>query len=170
MDFLELAKARYSVRSFTPDPVPQTDIDRILEAGRVAPTACNKQPQKIIAVRSPKGLARLRECTPCHFHAPLAFIICCDRTACWQRSFDGKRSSDIDAAIVTTHMMLQAANCGIGSTWVMNFDPAATRAQFSLSDDTEPVAMLVMGYAAEDGRPSERHGIRKSNEELVTFA
>jgi len=157
MEFLELAKARYSVRKFTDVPVPQAFAEQILQAGLVAPTARNNQPQVIYVLDDAKNLAALGKCTTCVYGATLAYLICYDRTICWQRPFDGKLSGDIDASIIATHMMLEAASLGIGSTWVMHFDPAAARSEFRLPDNLEPTAILVMGYAAEDAVPSPRH-------------
>lgn len=169
MDFLQLACERYSVRKFKPDPVSQDIIDKILRAGHVAPTACNKQPQHIYVVRSEEGLAALRKCTECHFNAPLAMIVCYDKTECWVRSFDGKNSGDVDASIVTTHMMLEAADLGLGSTWVMYFNPEAVRVEFALPDHLEPVAILPMGFPAEDAKPAAMHTKFRDEQELVVY-
>ena len=169
MPFLDLAKARYSVRSFKPEPVAQEAIDRILEAGNAAPTACNKQPQKIIVVNSEEGLALLRKCTECHFNAPLAFIVCHDKSLCWNRHYDGKSSGDIDASIVATHMMLEAAELGVGSTWVMYFIPEAVRTEFELDENVEPTAILVMGYPSDDAKPSVTHSSKKDISETAEY-
>ena len=169
MSFIDLAASRYSARSFEKTPVPDDKIALILEAGRLAPTACDNQPIGIIAVKSEEGLAKLRKCTECHFGAPLAFIVCCDKNVCWKRSFDGKQSGDIDASIVATHMMLEAADIGIGSTWVMYFIPDAVRTEFDLPENIDPVAILVMGYPAGDCVPSKRHTQRKPLTELVKY-
>ena len=117
-DFMDLAKARYSVRKFLDKKVPKDIIEKILEAGMIAPTGCNNQPQRIIVVESQEGLEKIKECTRCHFDAPLVFIISYNKDECWKRPYDGKLSGDIDASIVTTQMMLEAANLGIGSCWV----------------------------------------------------
>lgn len=166
MDFLELAKQRYSVRSFRPDSVPEELIEKILEAGNAAPTACNRQPVRIIAAKSPEALEKFRRCTECHFNAPLGFVICADSSREWARSYDGKRSGDIDAAIVTTHMMLEAAALGLGTTWVMYFNPEAVRAEFELPGNLEPVALLPAGYPAENAKPSLSHTMFRPREEL----
>ncbi len=169
MTFMELAKERFSVRRFQDKEVPQEIIDRILEAGHIAPTGCNNQPQRILVIKSEEGLAKLRKCTRCHFDAPLVFAVCFDKKECWERPYDGKLSGDIDASIVTTHMMLEAAEQGIGSCWVMHFDPAKLREAFSLSDDLEPTALLVMGYPAEDAVPAPQHAVYRPLEEIVSY-
>lgn len=167
MDFLELAAKRYSVRNFKKIPIPQIIIDKILMAGNVAPTAHNYQPQKIIVVNSQKGLRTLKKCTECHYNAPLAFIICYDKDKCWKRSYDNKNSGDIDASIVATHMMMEAAELDIGSTWIMYFIPEAIKVEFELSDNIEPVAILVMGYT--DAAPSQEHFNRRDLEDCVSY-
>lgn len=109
MDFLELAKERYSVRKFSDKKVEREKLDAILEAGRCAPTAVNYQPQRVLVLESPEALEKLKGCTPYHFHAPLALLVCYDREASWKRSFDNCDMGAVDAAIVTTQMMLEAA-------------------------------------------------------------
>lgn len=169
MEYSELIQNRYSARSFTTEPIADQDLQQILEAGRFAPTACNNQPQRILAVSSPEGMALLRKCTECHFNAPAALIVCYDKTACWKRPFDGHNSGDIDASIVTTHMMLEAADLGIGTTWVMYFIPEAVKTEFDLPDSWEPTAILVMGHPSEKCAPSGMHFSRKELRETVQF-
>lgn len=169
MDFLELAKARFSVRSFSERPIELEKLHSILEAGQVSPTACNLQPQKILVLQSEDALEKYRHCTVCHFNAPLAILTCYDTSASWTREYDGKSSGDIDAAIVTTHMMLEATSLGIGSTWVMHFIPEAIREEFQLPEQYEPVSLLAMGYPAEDAQPSPRHTSTKPLAESISF-
>jgi nitroreductase len=102
MNFKELAAARYSVRQFKNKPVEKERLDLILEAARIAPTAANKQPQRILVVNGAEGLEKVDACTPCRFGAPLVFIICYDRNETWIRKFDGAQSGEVDASIVTT--------------------------------------------------------------------
>lgn len=169
MGFLQLAEKRYSVRRFDSKPVEQEKIEAILRAGQVAPTACNLQPQKVLVIQSDDSLAKLRKCTGSHFNAPLAILTCYDKDLCWKRSYDGKSSGDIDASIVTTHMMLEAADLGIGSTWVMHFIPEAVREEFRLPENYEPVSILVMGYPAEDSKPAPAHTNIKPLPETVSY-
>ncbi len=168
-DFLELAAVRYSVREFTDAPVKKEDMDRILRAGWLAPTACNRQPQRILVMDSASAMEKLRRCTPCHFDAPGAILICYDSKLCWRRSFDGKTSGDIDAAIVTSHMMLAAADIGVGTTWVMFFQPDAVREEFALPDNLEPVALLMCGYPAPDAKPYPGHSEFRPDTDIVSY-
>lgn len=112
MDFLSLAKKRYACRKYAPAKVEQEKLDIILEAGRVAPTGANRQPQRLIVVRSQEGMERLARCTR-DFGAPCAVIVCADTGEAWTRKYDGKAIGDIDASIVTDHMMLAAASLGL---------------------------------------------------------
>lgn len=169
MTFLELAKERYSVRSFEDRPVAPEHLEKILEAGRLAPTACNRQPQRVLVINSEEGIERLRKCTGSHFNAPAALLVCYDKEECWTREYDGKRSGEIDAGIAATHMMLEAAELGVGTTWVMHFIPEAVRCEFELPDRIEPVALLVMGYPSADCRPSPMHEKSKPVESLIVY-
>ena len=105
----------------------------------------------------------------CHFGAPAALLICYDKRLSWKREFDGKDSGDIDASIVTTHMMLEAAALGVGTTWVMYFIPEAVRAEFELPDSLEPTALLMMGYPAPDAKPAPGHAEYRPLSEIVTY-
>lgn len=167
MDFLELASKRYSVRSFKKDPVPDELVSKIIEAGRISPTACNKQAFRIITVKSAEGIERFKKCTECHYDAPLGFIVCKDTAREWVRPYDGARSGDVDASIVTTQMMLEAADLGIGSVWVMYFIPEAVKTEFELPEGIEPVALLPMGYPAVDAKPSKMHTEYRDIDETV---
>ena len=151
-DFLTLSQERYSVRKFAQKPVAQEDIERILRAGQLAPTGCNYQPQHVYVLQSEEALAKMRKCTKCHFNAPLGMLICYDVNQSWKRKYDGADAGWVDASIVTTHMMLEAHELGVGSCWVMYFIPDAVRTEFELPDNQIPVALLVMGYPAEDAQ------------------
>ncbi len=167
MNFYELCKSRYSVRKFKPEHIRQEDLDYILNCGRVAPTACNNQPQRIFVLNSDEVCAKLRLCTVSQSHAPTALLICYDKAKAWVRQYDGASSGQVDASIVTTHMMLAAAEIGVGAVWVMKFDVAKTRELLELPDDYEPVAFLMMGYPADDAIPAHMHGERLPLEETV---
>jgi nitroreductase len=168
-DFLDLARLRFSVRKFQSEKVRKEDIELILKASHLAPTACNKQPQHIIVIDTIEGLNQLKKCTTSHFNSPLAFLVCYDEAKCWVREFDGKNSGEVDASIVATHMMLEAASIRVGSTWVMHFIPEAVREEFSLPNHIIPVAVLVMGYPAMEAHPSPLHNQFRDENEIVQY-
>lgn len=168
-NFLALAAQRYSVRSFDPRPIEDESLQKILKAGHLAPTACNRQPQRILVMNNPDDMQKLRRCTECHFGAPAALLVCYSRDESWIRGYDAKSSGDIDASIVATHMILEAASLGIGSTWVMYFDPQAIREEFSIPRAIKPVALLMMGYPAADAKPYPGHTQFRPQEEIVTY-
>lgn len=169
MTFLELSESRYSLRNFSSKPVEKDKLDMILEAGRLAPTACNNQPQSILVLQSADALDKLKKCTPCHFDAPMALIICYDKSVSWKRPFDNKEHGDIDASIVCSHMMLEAADLGLGTTWVCYFDPEAVVREFSLPENIIPSCMLPLGYAADGAEPAPMHTQRKLSGETIRF-
>jgi len=168
-DFLTLASNRFSVRRFSDRKVEQEKIDLILRAGQVAPTACNNQPQKIYVLQSAEALETLQKCKHPNFGETLAFLVCYDSESCWIREYDGKDSGDIDASIVATHMMLEGWELGIGSTWIMHFDPEAVINEFNLPDNVVPVCILVMGYPAQETVPSVLHSKKKDLKDMVTY-
>ena len=169
MEFEKLIEERYSVRSFKPEHLPKEVLDRILAAGHKAPTGCNYQPQRILVLNTDEAMEKLRACTKCHFGAPTALLVCHNTAESWVRPYDGALSSPVDAVIVATHMLLAAHNEGVGSCWVMHFDPTAMRQTFAIPDGIEPAALLVMGYPAEDARPLPLHFKTRPISETVVY-
>lgn len=169
MSFFELVKSRYSVRSFKSLQIEPEKLAQVLEAGRLAPTAHNEQPQRIMIISDPDDLAKVDECTPCRFKAPTVILIGYDRNTCWKRKFDGAGSGEVDAAIVTTHLMLAAQDAGLGTCWVMFFDPVKLTELFSLPEHIIPVALLPIGYPADDAVPAAFHGQRVQLTELMIY-
>ena len=165
--FLELAASRYSVRKYDARAIEPEKLAQILEAGRIAPTAHNDQPQRIKVITTPDDLAKVDECTRCRFGAPTVLLICYDKTACWKRSFDSALSGEVDASIVTTHMMLAAQDLGLGTCWVMYFNAEKAIEQFALPENIIPVAMLPVGYPAEGSTPSGMHDSRLEVERIL---
>lgn len=167
-DFLQLATDRFSVRSFSDVPVEQEKIDLILRAGQVAPTAVNSQPQKILVARTPEVMAALKEVSPCIYGAPQCFVFCYDREKAVRRGDKGNYG-DIDVTIVLTHMMLQAAESGVGTCIVGYYDADKLRAALDLADNLEPVLLMPFGYAAEGCTPSPKHTSYRPLEETVEY-
>ncbi|MCI8667146.1 MAG: nitroreductase [Dorea sp.] len=156
MDFLKIAKQRYSVRSYKKQPVEKEKLDKILEAAHAAPTAANLQPVRLIVVQSEEGLGKIGKAANL-YGAPLAIIVCADHEKAWVRSFDKKQTSDIDASILTDHMMLQAAEAGLGSVWICAFNPDIITQEFGLPPHLEPINILAVGYADGEAADPERH-------------
>ena len=158
MTFQELAHARYSVRSFQDRPIAEEHLNLILEAGRVAPTACNFQPQKIYVAKSAEAREKLASVCRCTFGAPVILVVCYDRERDWKNKLmPGYESGETDAAIVCTHMMLQAFELGIGSCWVGYFNPKTVAETLGLPENITVSALLPMGYPAEDAQPLPLH-------------
>lgn len=169
MDFIEIAKKRYSVRSYNDKKVEEEKLKKILEAAHAAPTAANLQPVRLIVVQSKEGLAKIGKGANL-YGAPLAIIVCADHKKAWVRPFDKKQTTDIDASILTDHMMLQATESGLGSVWVCYFKPDVISREFGLPDHLEPINILAVGYADEEAADPERHSqTRIPVEELVTY-
>ncbi len=169
MDFITIAKTRCSIRSYAGRKVEREKLEKILEAAHVAPTAANRQPVRLLAVQSEEGLAKVGRAANI-YGAPLAIIVCADHNRAWVRPFDQKQTGDIDASILTDHMMLQATELGLGSVWVCYFKPDVLRREFCLPDNLEPVNILAVGYAGEPPAGPERHSrTRIPVEELVSW-
>ncbi len=158
MTFLELARSRYSVRSFKAQPIEDEKMKRILEAGQVAPTACNYQPQKIYIAKSEDARRKLASVCRCTFDAPVILVVGYDTTRdAKSRLHPEHRFGQIDASIVCTHMMLEAAELGIGSCWVGLFKKEQVSKVLGLPENVTVVALLPMGYPADDAEPLPLH-------------
>lgn len=169
MEFLELVRKRYSCRKFLEKEVEQEKIEKVLEAGRLAPTACNFQPQRILVITDAEKREALKECTKFTFDAPVILAVCYDKTESWKRKYDGQDEGVVDSSIVSTHMMLQITELGLGSTWVASFDPSKAREILKIPENLEIVNLLPFGYPAEDGMPSAMHEKRKTLEKIVSW-
>lgn len=169
MEFEKLIAERYSVRSFKQEHLPQNIVNKILEAGHIAPTGCNNQPQRILVLNTDDSISKLKNCTKCHFNAPTALLVCHNKEESWKRVYDGALSSPVDAVIVATHMMLEAQNVGVGCCWVMHFNPEAMKSAFNIPENIEPIALLVMGYPADDAKPLEMHSKYRDMNETVVY-
>jgi nitroreductase len=166
--FNDVITQRYSCRSFSPQSIAQEKIDRILAAGRIAPTAVNKQPIHIWAVSRPETLEAIKTVTRSNYGAPLLLVVGCRPADAWVRRYDGKNGAEVDAAIVSTYLMLAAENEGLATLWVGSFDPALLREILPDAEEYELVAMINIGYPAADSKPSAMHDSRKPMDELVT--
>ena len=160
MDFLKLAEKRYSCRKCQDKPVEEEKINSLLKAAQLAPTAVNFQPQRILVLTDEDKIESLdtNKCTRYTFNAPLIMVVCYDTEKSWKRKFDGEDEGIVDASIVTTHIMLEATALGLASTWVGSFNPAIAKSVLNIPDSYNVVALLPIGYPAEE--PSDKHTTR----------
>lgn len=168
MDFLELAKKRYSTRQFQSKEVEIQKIQAIINAAHVAPTAANLQPQKLLILNSAEQLSKLVPFAN-FYNAPIVIMVLADTTCSWKRPYDNKYFADIDCAIVTDHMMLEATSLGLGSVWIGYYSPEDVKKAFSIPQNLDVITMLAIGYAEENTALSpERHSqARKPISELI---
>lgn len=169
MDFISLAKERYSCRKLSEKPVEREKIETILEAAILAPTAKNAQPFRIWVLEGEESIDKLSEVTPFTFGAKVFFVIGAKKEEAFVRKYDQVNFSEIDASIVATQMMLEITDLGLGTTWVGHFNAPKMTELFPEMKDYSLVAIFPVGYPDEEGGPSERHFIRKKKEEIVTY-
>ena len=167
MSFNDLARVRFAVREYKQTPVEQSKLDSILEAGRLAPTAKNVQPQHIYVLQSAEAIDKINELTRCAYGAPVVFLVCYDTNQVWSK--DGHNTGDMDCSIVGTHMMLEATELGLGTCWVKWFDPVQVAEAFELPANHKPSFLMPCGYAADGVQPSPMHADRKPLSETVTY-
>ncbi len=168
MDLTRLMAERYSVRKYSEKPVEEAHLQAILEAGRLAPTAKNLQPQRIYVLESPEALAKIRALVPSAFNAPVVLVFCGTPEACWVNPFTGHPSDETDVTIVATHMMLKAAELGLGTCYVCWMDNPKVHQAFSLPAGERVHCVMPLGHPAEDSIPSPRHTERRPLAETVT--
>ncbi len=166
MDFQDLIKARYSVRAYKPDVVPDALVKQVLEAARLAPTAANRQPFLTLVVNTRGREAELKKVYKADWFSqpPLVLGVCAIGDEAWKR-MDGRNYSDVDATIVMDHIILAAADLGLGTCWIGAFDPAVAKQVFELPEGVEPIAFTPLGY------PADTSGVKKRKpiEDLVKY-
>lgn len=167
MDFQELIRARYSCRAYRSDPVTEDQLKQVLEAARLAPTANNRQPFRLVVIRTAGREKELRRAYDKDWfvQAPLVIAACGVPAENWVRKQDGKNYNDVDVAIVMDHLILAAADLGLGTCWIAAFDLAAARELLALPEGVEPVAFTPLGHPAD--LPGQK--IRKKTDELVRY-
>ncbi len=167
MEYSELIAARYSARAYRSDPVEDEKLGAILEAARLAPTAANRQPIQVIVLHTAGREDEIGKIyrRPWFVQAPLVIAVCAISSLAWVRESDRFNARLIDAAIVADHLILAAANLGLGTCWVAAFNVEAARSVLGLPDEAEPVIFTPLGYPADQPGPK----IRKPLGELVRF-
>lgn len=166
MRFRELILRRYSTRKFKEVPVKRSDIIKVLEAARMAPSAVNYQPWHFIIIQNKENLEKIHRTYPREWFktAPVIIIACADHSQSWKRSIDGKDSAEIDVAIAIDHLMLQATELGLGTCWVCNFDTERCAEFLRFPLHVSPVALIPLGYPENDDIPPKK---RKPLDEFV---
>ncbi len=167
MEFSKLIAARYSVRAYRPDPVEDEKLGAILEAARLAPTAANRQPIQLIVMHTAGREEEIGKIyrKPWFVQAPLVIGVCAISSQAWVRESDRFNARLIDAAIVADHLILAAANLGLGTCWVAAFNVEAARSVLGLPGEAEPVIFTPLGYPGDEPGPK----IRKPLNELVRY-
>ena len=167
MDFATLSAARYSLRKFSDRPAEPEKLAVVLEAAHNAPTAHNNQPQRVFVLQSREALEKADECMDSHFAPPMILAVAYDPEVAWKRAQDGKNHGEIDASIACAQIMLQAADLGLGTTYVGMFDPDKLLAAFPEMAGLVPIALIPIGYPAEGAHPARLHTTRIPLEEMV---
>ena len=156
-DFLKLAESRFSIRQFLNKPIEQEKIDALLRVAQIAPTAENKQPQKIYIITKEEDRKKLKTVSKYTFNAPMYFIICCDKDKAWKQKNEDYISTEIDGSIVTTHIILETHDLGLGSVVVRNFETENLKKLFNIPENMVPISLLHIGYHKEWVKHSKLH-------------
>ncbi len=168
MDFQNLALTRYSCRNFKADVLSRETILSIIETASLAPSAVNKQPWQVTIFNNPERIKALSACYSRDWFktAPAVLLVCANLHESWVRQSDSKNHAEIDAAIFIDHLTLAAADKGIGTCWVCNFDVKELVSQLNLPENIVPVALIPMGYPANEGIPEKK---RKNINEFIKW-
>lgn len=166
MEFTKVITDRETVRKFDGRKPSEEQLIKILEAGRIAPTAANKQPQRVYVLESEDALKKMDEAHPCRYNASTVLMICADTDAALE--YLGKNAYEVDASIVTTHMLLAAYDTGVDSVWLGIFEPKKVQTIFDLPENIVPVAFIDLGFRTEDYTGNPSHKVKNSMEQMVT--
>ncbi len=167
MEYSELIFRRKSIRRYQDRPVEEEKIRKILEALRIAPTAANRQPFVFYLIRNRDAISRLREAYDREWFYTAPVVICgfVDRGKAWTRKCDGKNYGEVDVTIAMDHLILAAANEGLGTCWIAAFEPQALRRILDVPDHLDPVVITPLGYPEGGTRDTKRKPI----DEIVRF-
>ncbi len=180
MDFLELCKKRYSLRKYSNKVVPEDVLERIIEAARLAPSACNSQPWHFVVVRDSTKKAMLCEEAFSGIYsmnkfakeAPVIIVVITEKmkfAAALGGMLRGTQYSLIDIGIACEHLILQAAQEGVGSCMLGWFDENAVKKILGLPKNVKIDLLISLGYPPEDYIRPNTSAIRKTKEEIRTY-
>jgi len=161
MDFNTLCNNRASVREYANTPIEEEKLAAVLEAARLAPSACNKQPWKFFVLKSEEAIEKAASCHQFSWckTAPVTILCCIDHSREWIRPYDEKRHGNIDLAIAVEHICLAATEQGLGTCWICYFDAKLCKEKFELPEHLEPAVMIPIGYPKVEGTPKKRTSI-----------
>lgn len=159
MGFFDLAQKRYSSRKYSDRPVSGDQLEMVLEAGRLAPTAANRYPVRVFVVKSEENLDKIRSLTKNVFDAPVVILVAHDKDQDWKATNfnDDFEAGTMDASIATTFMMMEATDLGMGTLWARGFNGAEIAKAFDMPNNYVLDDILILGYPAEDDEPSPMH-------------
>ncbi|MBR1416480.1 MAG: nitroreductase family protein [Bacilli bacterium] len=167
MEFENVIRKRTAIRKFSNKILEQAKLDKILEAGRIAPTAKNIQPIKIYVVNTENGLLKIDKASNCRYGAKTVLIVCGNTFEAYHK---GDYSTyEMDSCIVATHMMLEATNLGVDNIWIELFDEDILREEFNIPSEYIPVCLLPLGYKTDDCPINPLHEKRKNIEDIVEY-
>ena len=169
MDFADIYKDRYSVRSFSNAKVESEKLERIIESVRRSPTALNRQPYKLYVAQTEEGLDKVKRAMAPDYGQPVVFIVCSQRNNVWKNRYSGQDNILQDIGIIGATILYAAENEGLGSCYVCNFDPKVLQSELNLEAEVVPECLIFVGYPSDSAAPSERHSIRRTADEFVTF-
>lgn len=165
MSFYDLAKKRYSVRSYSDRLIDNDTMMKIFEIIKLAPTAMNRQPQRVYAIMSEEGLRKINSIAGT-YNPPVVLLFCGDLNDVNLKS-DGTSTLEMDVSIVATHVMLQAEDLGLNTVWLKNFEEDKVNELFNLPENIKPVLLMSLGYQADDAFPSPKHFESKALGDMV---
>lgn len=163
--FLQLASERCSVRQYSRRDIEPEKLQSVLEAARMAPSACNRQPWKLLLITPdtlPEIIRNIHRCYERDWFrtAPYYLIGVIEHDQSWHRPDDNKDHGDIDIAILAEHVCLAAADQGLGTCWVCNFNASLCHELFALGENEEAAVIIPLGYPSDDFKPASK--IRKA--------
>lgn len=171
MEFYNLIRTRETIRSYDPDrKINEEVLNRILEAGRLAPSASNRQPWTFVLISSENVLKEVKACYPREWFQKVPYILAVvgDKTKSWVRPSDGYNSIETDLAIAMDHMILASENENVAACWIIAFDYNKLARVLQLKENEVIYCMAAMGYPPE-GFQKRGNKKRKSLTEIVKF-
>ncbi len=172
MTILDIVKKRCSVREYSSQPVEKEKLNYVLEAARLAPSACNLQPWSFYVIQNMEMLKKIQSCYEREWFqtAPVCIAICGNHDISWKRkSFDNKDHCDIDIAIATEHLVLAATEVGLGTCWICHFDSVRCKEILQLPASEEVIALIPIGYPAKENVWEKAVKNRKKAEEIIFY-